>query len=42
MFKVLSQKYIEQLFLINKREDHWLADALHTYLMIKYVEKVTD
>lgn len=39
MFKVLSQKYIEQLFLINKREDHWLSDALHTYLMIKYVER---
>lgn len=39
MFKVLSEKYIEQLFLINKREDHWLSDALHTYLMIKYVEK---
>ena len=39
LFKILSKKYIDQLFLINNREDYWLADGLHAYLMIKYVEK---
>ncbi|WP_111708018.1 gluzincin family metallopeptidase [Lutibacter citreus] len=39
LFKVLSKKYIDQLFLINKREDYWLSNGLQTYLMIKYVEK---
>ena len=39
VFKVLSKKYIDQLFLVNKREDYWLANGLHNYLMIKYVEK---
>lgn len=39
LFKMLSQEYIDQLFLFNKREDYWLASGLHTYLMIKYVEK---
>jgi hypothetical protein len=39
LFKVLSKKYIDQLFQFNKREDYWLADGLQTYLMIKYVEK---
>lgn len=38
-FKLLSKKYIEQLFIINKREDAWLADGLQNYLMIKYVER---
>ena len=39
LFKVLSKKYIDEIFLFNKREDYWLANGLHTYLMIKYVEK---
>lgn len=39
LFKVLSKKYIDELFLFNKREDYWLADGLQTYLMIKYVER---
>lgn len=39
LFKILSKKYIENVFLFNQREDIWLADALQTYLMIKYVEK---
>lgn len=38
LFKALTKKYLEQLFLVNKREDYWLIDGLHTYLMIKYVE----
>lgn len=39
LFKVLSKKYIEQVFKFNKREDYWLADGLQMYLMYKYVEK---
>ncbi|MFD0760980.1 aminopeptidase [Lutibacter aestuarii] len=39
LFKVISKKYIDQLFLFNMREDAWLADGLQTYLMLKYVEK---
>ncbi|PCH76499.1 MAG: aminopeptidase [Flavobacteriaceae bacterium] len=39
LFKVLTKKYIDQLILVNKRNDYWLIDGLQTYLMIKYVEK---
>lgn len=39
LFKILSRKYIDNVFLFNQREDVWLADGLQTYLMIKYVEK---
>lgn len=39
LFKILSRKYIDNVFLFNQREDAWLADGLQTYLMIKYVEK---
>ena len=39
LFKVLSKKYIDQIFLFNKREDYWLADGLQAYLMINYVER---
>ena len=38
-FKILSRKYIDNIFVFNQREDTWLADGLQTYLMIKYVEK---
>ncbi|MBE0422543.1 MAG: aminopeptidase [Lutibacter sp.] len=39
LFKILSRKYIDNVFLFNQREDAWLADGLQIYLMIKYVEK---
>lgn len=38
MFKILTKKYIDNLFLYNQREDSWLTSGLQTYLMIKYVE----
>ena len=41
-FKILSRKYIDNIFVFNQREDSWLADGLQTYLMIKYVEKYGD
>lgn len=39
LFKILSRKYIDNVFLFNQRKDAWLADGLQTYLMMKYVEK---
>ncbi|WP_372745399.1 aminopeptidase [Lutibacter sp.] len=39
IFKILSRKYIDNVFTFNQREDVWLADGLQTFLMIKYVEK---
>lgn len=39
MFKVLVRKYIDNIFLFNKREDSWLSNGLQTYLMMKYVEE---
>ncbi|MCF6182833.1 aminopeptidase [Lutibacter sp.] len=39
MFKIITEKYINNLFLFNKRKDTWLPNGLQTYLMIKYVEK---
>ncbi|PCI34659.1 MAG: aminopeptidase [Flavobacteriaceae bacterium] len=39
LFKILTKKYIDQLILVNRREDYWFVDGLQTYLMIKYVEK---
>jgi hypothetical protein len=39
MFKVLVRKYINSKFLLNQRNDVWLADGLQNYLMIKYIEK---
>lgn len=39
LFKILSRKYIDNVFLFNQREDTWLADGLQAYLMIKYVER---
>ena len=37
-FKVLTKKYIDNLFLFDQRKDSWLASGLQTYLMMKYVE----
>ncbi|HKJ07406.1 MAG TPA: hypothetical protein VJ970_08080, partial [Flavobacteriaceae bacterium] len=39
MFKQMAKKYIEQLYIINQREDGWLADGIQHYLMMKYVER---
>ena len=39
MFKALSNKYIENTLLLDKRKDFWLIDGLQTYLLMEYVEK---
>lgn len=39
MFKALTNKFINNTILTNRREDSWLNDGIQTYLMMKYVEK---
>jgi hypothetical protein len=39
LFKTLTNKYINNTLLTNRREDTWLNDGIQTFLMIKYVEK---
>ncbi|SOU88645.1 conserved hypothetical protein. Putative aminopeptidase [Tenacibaculum finnmarkense genomovar ulcerans] len=38
-FKALTRKYIEDVLLLNKRNDYWLTDGLETFLMIKYMKE---
>ena len=37
LFKAITDRYIENTILTNKREDNWLADGIQIYLMIEYV-----
>lgn len=39
MFKALSEKYIDNTILLNKRKDHWIIDGIQNYLMLEYVEE---
>ncbi|HIP35921.1 MAG TPA: aminopeptidase [Crocinitomix sp.] len=39
LFKALTNKFINNSLLINRRENYWLNDGVQTYLMLKYVEK---
>lgn len=39
LFKALTQKYINNTILTNRRKDTWLNDGIQTFLMIKYIEK---
>lgn len=39
MFKTITNRYIENTLLVNKREDYWLPDGIQIYLMMKYVNK---
>ncbi len=39
MFKALSNKYIENTILVNKREDSWISDGIQIFLMMEYVKK---
>lgn len=38
-FNTLCKQYIDQTLLFNKNKDYWLADGLHTYLLMKYTSK---
>ncbi|WP_418650921.1 aminopeptidase [Tenacibaculum aestuariivivum] len=37
-FKSLTKKYIEDVLLLNQRNDYWLTDGLETFLLIKYIK----
>ncbi len=39
MLKVLSEKYINNTLITNKRKNYWLTDGIQTYLMMQYVKK---
>lgn len=39
MFKALSREYIDRTIIVNKREDAWIADGIHSYIMMKYVSE---
>ncbi len=37
LLKILTQKYIHSSLLLNPREEKWLLDAMHIYLLMEYV-----
>lgn len=39
ILKALTNRYIENTILTNKREDSWITDGIQLYIMIKYVEQ---
>ncbi len=39
MFKALTEKYLNNSILVNRREDSWLLDGLQTYLMMEYLNE---
>jgi len=39
LFKALSNQYINNSLVTNRRTNYWLNDGLQTFLMFKYVEK---
>jgi hypothetical protein len=38
-FKALTKKYIDDVLVLNQRNDYWLTDGLQTFLMMKYIKK---
>ncbi|MCF6279198.1 MAG: aminopeptidase [Flavobacteriaceae bacterium] len=39
MFKALTEKYLNNTIIVNRRKDSWFLDGLQTYLMMEYVEE---
>ena len=39
MFKAITDRYLENTMLLNKREDNWLVDGIQIYLMMEYVNR---
>lgn len=37
--KTLTQQYLKNTLLINPREEKWVFDAIHTYLMMEYMDE---
>ncbi|WP_348713104.1 aminopeptidase [Tenacibaculum sp. 190524A05c] len=38
-FKALTSKYIDDVLLLNKRNDYWLTEGIQTFLMMEYINK---
>lgn len=38
-FKALTSKYIDDVLLLNKRNDYWLNNGIKTFLMMEYIKK---
>ncbi|TDQ23978.1 gluzincin family metallopeptidase [Tenacibaculum caenipelagi] len=38
-FKALTQKYFDDVIILNTRKDYWLTDGLQTFLMMEYIKK---
>lgn len=38
-FKAITKKYLEDVLILNQRNDYWLTDGLETFLMIKYIKE---
>ncbi len=36
--KVITEKYLDNTLFINKRNDYWIKDAIHTYLLQEYIK----
>jgi hypothetical protein len=39
MFKAMTDRYIDNTILVNKREENWLPDGIQIYLMMEYVDR---
>ena len=39
LLKILLSKLLDNLLIINPREDYWIKDGIQTYMLIEYVEK---
>jgi hypothetical protein len=39
MFKAMTDRYIDNTILVNKRTDNWLPDGIQIYLMMEYVDR---
>ena len=37
--KNLTENYLENSLMLNPREDRWIFDAIHIYMMIEYIEE---
>lgn len=42
LLKTITKKYLNTTLLLNPREEKWLVDAIHIYLMMEYVKTYYD
>lgn len=39
LMQILSYEYIDRLFAVDKRNDHWMKNGMQFYLIMKYVDE---